>query len=55
MFFCPDLLFLVAVTSSIFVVSELKKLGESYLAGRRAGKGRPPTRSESVKSLISLV
>jgi hypothetical protein len=55
MFFCLDLLFLVAVTSSIFVVSEVKKLGESYLASRRTGKGRPPTRSDSVKSLISLV
>lgn len=53
-----DLLFLVAVTSSIFVVSEVKKLAERHLLTRRnssKGGSTRPTRSDSAKSLISLV
>ena len=50
-FYFSDLLFLVALTSSIFVFSELKKLTENYLHRRR----KKISRSDSVKSLISLV
>ena len=47
----PELLFLVCLTSSIFIVSELKKLGERRVQARR----RKLDRSMSAKSLISLV
>jgi len=46
-----DMLFLVALTSSIFIVSELKKFVERWMSGR--GKGM--NRTESAKTLISLV
>jgi len=46
-----DLLFLVALTSSIFIVSELKKLGERRMTARRARISR----AASAKSLVSLV
>jgi len=46
-----DLLFLVMLTSSIFIVSELKKLGERRMTARRARISR----AASAKSLVSLV
>jgi len=46
-----DLLFLVAVTSTIFVFSECKKFAESYLRKKR----KKVVRADSTKSLISLV
>jgi len=47
-----DLLFLLCLTSSIFIVSEMKKLAErKVLASRRKGLAR----SSSAKSLISMV
>jgi len=46
-----DLLFLVGLTSSIFVVSEVKKFAERRLLARR----KKLNRSISAKSLISLV
>lgn len=46
-----DMLFLVALTSSIFIVSELKKFVERWMSGR----GNRMNRTESAKTLISLV
>lgn len=46
-----DLVFLLCLTSSIFIVSELKKFAERSLLARR----KKLTRSSSAKSLISLV
>merc|ERR1712192_215163 len=46
-----DLLFLVMLTPSIFIVSELKKLGERRMTARRARISR----AASAKSLVSLV
>merc|ERR1712062_17362 len=46
-----DLLFLVGLTSSIFIVSEVKKFAERRLLARR----KKLNRSNSAKSLISLV
>jgi len=46
-----DLFFLVCLTSSIFIVSEIKKLAERRLVARRARI----TRAASAKSLVSLV
>jgi len=46
-----DLLFLVCLTSSIFIVSEVKKFAERQLVARR----KKVTRTNSAKSLISLV
>ena len=47
----PDLLFLVGLTSSIFIVSEIKKFAERRMLARR----KKLNRSTSAKSLISLV
>merc|ERR1719166_56793 len=46
-----DLLFLVCLTSSIFIVSEIKKFAERRMLARR----KKLNRSTSAKSLISLV
>jgi len=46
-----DLFFLVCLTSSIFIVSEVKKFAERQILSRR----KKVTRSSSTKSLISLV
>lgn len=49
-----DIMFLVCITSSIFIFSESKKFTEAYLRNRNK-KRFPIRRSESAKSLISLV
>jgi len=46
-----DLVFLVSLTSSIFIMSEVKKFAERQLLARR----KKVTRANSAKSLISLV
>merc|ERR1711936_308562 len=46
-----DLLFLIGLTSSIFIISEVKKLAERHLVARK----KKIERSNSAKSLISLV
>ena len=50
-FIFSDLLFLVALTSSIFIVSEVKKLGEKMLLR----KNKRLYRSDSTKTLMDTV